>query len=57
MIQVIEATTKRQMKEFALFPIRLYEGNPYYVPTFISDDINMKNPKKKNETIWEDLYT
>ena len=46
MIQIIEARTKKQMKEFAKFPIRLYENNPYYVPAFISDDVNMKNPKK-----------
>ena len=46
MVQIVEAITKKQMKEFAKFPIRLYENNPYYVPAFISDDVNMKNPKK-----------
>ena len=46
MIEIIEAVTRRQMKEFARFPIRLYDGNPYYVPAFISDDMDMKNPKK-----------
>ena len=46
MVQIVEAVSKRQMKEFAKFPIRLYEGNEYYVPSFISDDVNLMNPKK-----------
>ena len=46
MVRVFEAKTKRQMKTFARFPLKLYKQNPYYVPTFISDDVNMKNVKK-----------
>lgn len=46
MIRVFEAKTKRQMRQFARFPIELYKGNPYYVPSFLSDDVNMKNPKR-----------
>lgn len=46
MIDVIEAKTKKQMREFAKFPCELYEGNPYYVPSILGDDINMKDPKK-----------
>lgn len=46
MIEIVEAVSKRQMKEFAKFPIKLYKDNPYYVPSFISDDVNLTNPKK-----------
>lgn len=46
MVKIVEALTKRQMKLFATFPINLYKDNKYYVPSFISDDMNLKNGKK-----------
>ena len=46
MVNVFEAKTRKQMKKFARFPILLYKGNPYYVPSFIVDDVNMKNKNK-----------
>ena len=46
MVNVFEAKTKKQMRIFAQFPLKLYQGNPYYVPSFIRDDVNMKNPQK-----------
>ena len=46
MVKVVEALTKKQMKLFATFPIKLYKGNPYYVPSFIADDMNVKDGKK-----------
>ena len=46
MIKVVEAKTKKQMKLFAKFPIELYKDCPYYVPSFIQDEMNLTNPKK-----------
>lgn len=46
MIQIVEAKSKSQMKQFATFPVKLYKGCPYYVPSFIQDEKNVLNPKK-----------
>ncbi len=46
MVKIIEATTKKQMTQFAKFPIKLYENCDFYVPCFVSDEKNIKNPKK-----------
>jgi ribosomal protein S18 acetylase RimI-like enzyme len=47
-IQLKEVKTLRDLRTFAKFPLQLYRGHPYYVPTLISDDINTlrrdKNP-------------
>ena len=45
MIEVVEAKTRSQMKKFATFPISLYKGNPYFVPSFTADEKNVKNEK------------
>ena len=46
MVEIVEVKTRKQLKQFALFPIKLYKGCPYYVPSFISDDINIYDGKK-----------
>lgn len=46
MVEIKEARTAAQMKKFALFPIKLYKGNPYFVPPFTQDEKNLKNVKK-----------
>ena len=46
MIEVIEVKTKKQWKEFATFPIKLYKDSKYYVPAFVTDDMYMANEKK-----------
>lgn len=45
MIEIVEAKTRSQMKKFAKFPLKLYKGNPYFVPSFTHDEINVKNTK------------
>lgn len=45
MLQVVEAVSAAQMKKFATFPLKLYKKNPYYVPSFTSDEKNIKNEK------------
>ena len=46
MIEIVEVKTKKQLKQFALFPIKLYKDCPYYVPSFLSDDYNIYDGKK-----------
>ena len=46
MIEVIEVKTKKQWKDFATFPIKLYKDSKYYVPAFVTDDMYMANEKK-----------
>lgn len=43
-IRAIEHTRK-QLRDFTRFGIDLYEGNPYYVPSLIHDDVNTLSPK------------
>ena len=37
-IRIIEVTTKKQQKEFIEFPLRLYKGNPFFVPPLYGDE-------------------
>ena len=36
--------TKSNLKKFTQFQIDLYEGNPYFVPPLISDDLGTLSP-------------
>ena len=38
MVEVIEVKTRKQQKEFLSFPIKLYKGNPYFVPPLWMDE-------------------
>lgn len=48
MVEIIEVTNKKQLKEFVDFPYRLYCGHPYWVPPLRIDEFNTlrrdKNP-------------
>ena len=46
MVTIVEALTKKQKKLFATFPIKLYKGNKYYVPSFVGDEMTLDDPKK-----------
>ena len=48
MIEIREAKTKKQMKLFATFPVKLYKDCKYYVPSLIQDEMVITNPKKNN---------
>ena len=48
MIIVKEVKTKRDIRKFATYPLKLYKNCPYYVPSFTSDEINAFNPKKNH---------
>lgn len=45
-VSVIEVKTTDQLKKFVRFPMDLYRDNPYYVPSFINDEINIWNPSE-----------
>lgn len=39
MITIVEAKTKKEIKDFVKFPFSLYENNPYWVPPLISEEV------------------
>lgn len=46
MITVRQINSKKDFKKFVKFPAWLYKDNPYYVPPFEQDELDLTNPKK-----------
>ena len=46
MIEIVEALTKKQMKLFATFPVKLYKKCKYYVPSIVEDEMVIKDGSK-----------
>ncbi len=46
MVTIKEVRSGSDMRKFARFPVKHYRNNPYYVPSFYSDEKNATNPKK-----------
>ena len=46
MVTIREVETKRDLKKFVDFPVKLYSGNEYYVPALFGDEMNNFLPKK-----------
>lgn len=44
-LKIIPVTTRKQRKQFVDFPLRLYKGNPYFVPPFYADEMNIFTEK------------
>lgn len=44
-VSLTEVKTPDQAKKFVRFPMDLYKNNPYYVPAFIKDEMNIWDPK------------
>ncbi len=44
-VEIVKATTRKQLRLFAEFPNKLYKGNPYYVPTIASADVDIFDKK------------
>ena len=44
MIEIREVKTKKEQKLFIDFPIKLYKGNPYFVPPLYGDEKSMFKP-------------
>jgi hypothetical protein len=46
MIRLKRIATKKEMKQFVLFPFSLYKENKYWVPPIIKDEIDNFDPSK-----------
>ena len=46
MVEIKEVKTKRDLKKFAAYPVKLYKRCPYYVPSLRGDELATFNPKK-----------
>ena len=44
-VNITEVNSKKDMKQFMLFPMKLYAGSPYYVPPLIHEEIGVFSPK------------
>ena len=45
-IIIKEVKTRKDVRLFATYPLKLYKGCPYYVPSLRADEMNTFNPKK-----------
>lgn len=45
-VSILEVKTSNELKQFVKFPMELYKNNPYYVPSFIKDEIQVWDPKE-----------
>ena len=46
MVTIQVAKTRREIRDFVLFPVKLYKNDPYYVPDMVADQINDLMPDK-----------
>ena len=44
-LKIVPVVTKKDRKEFVEYPLRLYKGNPYFVPPFYSDEMKLFTDK------------
>jgi hypothetical protein len=47
-VEIRKVTDKETLRKFVQFGIDLYEGNEYFVPPLIYDEMATLNPKKKS---------
>ena len=45
-IVIKEVKSKKEVRLFATYPLKLYKGCPYYVPSLRADEMATFNPKK-----------
>ncbi len=45
-VSILEVKTPAELKQFVRFPMDLYKNNPYYVPSFIKDELNVWNSQE-----------
>ncbi len=44
-VKIIPVVTRKDRKEFVEYPLRIYKGNPYFVPPFYADEMNLFTKK------------
>lgn len=54
MIEIKEVTTKKDVKKFAKYPVKLYKNCPYYVPVVRGDELNTFNSKKNASLVYQE---
>ena len=54
MIEIKEVITKKDIKTFAKYPVKLYKNCPYYVPCLRGDELNTFNPKKNASLAYQE---
>ena len=50
MVEIKQVKTRKDVKEFIQFPLRLYKGNPYFVPPLYMDERALF----KKETVYDE---
>lgn len=45
-VSILEVKNTDQLKKFVKFPMDLYKNNPYYVPSFIKEEMKIWDPKE-----------
>jgi len=45
-VTIVEIESRKQLKQFVRFPLKLYRGNPYYVPLLDFDEMNTLDSRK-----------
>ena len=55
MVEIREVKTRKQLKEFATFPLKLYKNCPYYVPSLRSDEMSIMDAKKNHNLKYCDV--
>jgi len=45
-VSILEVKSPNELKQFVKFPMDLYKNNPYYVPSFIKDELNVWNSQE-----------
>ncbi len=56
MVIVKEAITKKEIKQFVNFPLKLYKNNPYFVPPLYGDEMKALNHKSPYESEIESKF-
>lgn len=56
MIEIIEVKTKKQIREFCDFPLKLYKGNKYFVPPLYMDELKLFTNKNVYHDQAEDIF-
>ncbi len=45
-LEIVEVSTKKELKQFVLFPLNLYRNNKYWIPPLISDELHTLRPEE-----------
>ncbi|MBQ9117695.1 MAG: hypothetical protein IJY11_00640 [Clostridia bacterium] len=55
-VTIIPVTTRKDRKEFVEYPLRIYKGNPYFVPPFYADEMALFTDKNIYNKTCESVF-